>query len=370
MGYLDLVERPTLLLDQRKVRANIGRMAAKAKENDVGLRPHFKTHQSAEIGDWFRDFGVKAITVSSVDMAVAFAEAGWDDILVAFPVNLRQIEAINQLAGSIKLGLLVESADTAKRLDEMLTADVEIWLKIDAGYQRTGIDWEDKAMLVETAEAVSKAEHLSLKGILTHSGNTYGARSVSEVQEVFGEAVERMRMVQALLSDEGYEVALSVGDTPGCCLAENFDGIDEIRPGNFVFYDLMQAHIGSCELDDVGVALACPVVALHPERERIIVYGGAVHLSKEALIRTDGSLNFGRVVYLKEDGWIPLGEEIKVVSVSQEHGIIQADNDLLKLVKVGDVLGVLPVHSCLTADLIRRYLTIDGQWIDCIPKEG
>jgi D-serine deaminase-like pyridoxal phosphate-dependent protein len=369
MGYLDLVERPTLLVDENKARRNIERMAGRAREHGVGFRPHFKTHQSAEIGQWFRDFGVEAITVSSVDMAVGFAAAGWTDITVAFPVNLRQMGAINRLAESVKLGLLVESAETARRLDEGLTADVTVWLKIDAGYGRTGFHWENAAAIAATAEAVAGAKRLSLKGILTHSGNTYGARSVADVRQIFGEAVERLWQVQALLAGRGFSVAISVGDTPGCSLAENFEGVDEIRPGNFVFYDLMQWQLGACSLGDIAVAVACPVVALHPERGRIVVYGGAVHFSKEVLIRGDGSLNFGRVVLLKEDGWTPLGEDVRVASVSQEHGIIEADRDLFDLIKVGDVLGALPVHACLTADLLRRYLTVEGEWIECVPKD-
>lgn len=130
----------------------------------------------------------------------------------------------------------------------------------------------------------------------------------------------------------------------------------------------MQQRIGACELEDIAVAVACPVAALHPDRGRIVVYGGAVHFSKEALQEEDGGLNFGRVVLLNEKGWTPLGEDVTVVSLSQEHGIIQANEGLFEQVNVGDVLGALPVHSCLTADLLRRYLTLEGEWIECIPK--
>jgi D-serine deaminase-like pyridoxal phosphate-dependent protein len=365
-----MIERPTLLLDKAKVIGNLERMAEKARANGVRLRPHFKTHQSAEIGAWFRESGTEGITVSSVDMAVGFAAAGWEDITIAFPVNLRQMGAINGLAERVKLGLLVESAETAQRLDGLLGAEAAVWLKIDAGYGRTGIHWQDNETLKETADAVAGARRLSLKGILTHSGNTYGAGSVSDVRRLFGEAAARLRQVQALLFEFGYSVAISVGDTPGCSLAESFEGIDEIRPGNYVFYDLMQAKIGACQMEDIAVALACPVVAVHRERGRIIVHGGAVHLSKDFLQDEDGQNNFGRAAMLTEEGWLPLGEEARVVSVSQEHGIIEVDKALLDSVGVGDVLGVLPVHSCLTADLMRRYLTLEGKWVGCIEKSG
>jgi D-serine deaminase-like pyridoxal phosphate-dependent protein len=368
MGYLELITRPTLLLDRQKAIGNMKRMADKARANRVRQRPHFKTHQSAEIGEWFREFGTQGITVSSVDMALGFAKAGWDDITIAFPVNLRQMADINDLADRVKLGLLVESADTARKLAQQLTADVDVWLKIDAGYGRTGIHWQNKGALEEIANTVAGARNLSLKGILTHSGNTYGGRSAAAVRQIFKEAVGRLRKVQVIIFELGYSVEISVGDTPGCSLAEEFKGIDEIRPGNYVFYDLMQWQIGACGLEDIAVALACPVVALHPDRGRIVVHGGAVHLSKDVLVDEDGERNFGRAALLNEDGWTPLGEEARVVSISQEHGIIQADEALINSVKVGDVIGVLPVHSCLTADLLRRYLTLDGEWVECIEK--
>src|SRR6476620_10300974 len=92
---LKQITRPTLLLDEARCRRNIERMASKARRSNVRFRPHFKTHQSAQIGEWFREAGVNAITVSSVKMAEYFASHGWDDITIAFPANWREIEAIN-----------------------------------------------------------------------------------------------------------------------------------------------------------------------------------------------------------------------------------------------------------------------------------
>ncbi|MCD6346711.1 MAG: alanine racemase, partial [Bacteroidales bacterium] len=94
---------PTLLIDEEKVKRNINRMLAKARDHACTLRPHFKTHQSVEIGEWFRDKGVEKITVSSFDMALKFASAGWNDITVAFPVNILEISKINIIASTIDL---------------------------------------------------------------------------------------------------------------------------------------------------------------------------------------------------------------------------------------------------------------------------
>ena len=93
-----------------------------AHQAGVTFRPHFKTHQSAEIGEWFRAAGVTAITVSSVDMALYFARHGWNDITIAFPANLRQQRDLAELARQIHLGLLVESVETVQHLASMLDA--------------------------------------------------------------------------------------------------------------------------------------------------------------------------------------------------------------------------------------------------------
>ena len=92
------ITRPTLLVDENKVRRNIARMAQKARDAQVQLRPHFKTHQCATIGDWCRDAGVRHITVSSLEMATYFADHGWRDITVAFPCNVAQLDLLQELA--------------------------------------------------------------------------------------------------------------------------------------------------------------------------------------------------------------------------------------------------------------------------------
>jgi len=123
------IKKPTLLLDPAKARRNIHQMVAKAHSQDVRLRPHFKTHQSAQVGEFFREESIAAITVSSVEMGAYFARHGWKDILVAFPVNVREIDEINVLAKTAHLGLLIESTETMRFLGQNLKAPVDVWIK-------------------------------------------------------------------------------------------------------------------------------------------------------------------------------------------------------------------------------------------------
>jgi D-serine deaminase-like pyridoxal phosphate-dependent protein len=354
------IEKPTLILNPTVTRQNIARMAQKARSSGVRFRPHFKTHQSAAIGEWFKQEGVKAITVSSVDMAAYFAAHGWDDITIAFPLNWRQIDAINQLAAEIRLNVLVESAETVQFLKENLTSSVGVWLKIDTGLHRTGVQWDDFT-LSQLAAGIAGSDKLRLQGLLTHSGHTYREQGKSAVEAVYQETVERMSTARQRLESAGFAgLDISIGDTPSCSLVDDLSAVDEIRPGNFVFYDMMQVQIGSCAAGDVAVAVACPVVARHPDRETVIVYGGAVHLSTDFLPSATGR-NYGAIALPTADGWTDPVPDCYVQSVSQEHGVIRASRILLDEVKVGDVLMILPVHSCLTVNQFRAYRTPSGE---------
>jgi D-serine deaminase-like pyridoxal phosphate-dependent protein len=358
------IDKPTLLLDKQRVLRNIDRMVEKAGKNDVLLRPHFKTHQSAEIGEWFRSRGVHAITVSSVDMAEYFVDHGWKDVTIAFPVNLRQIGKINDLAKNARIHTLVESEDVVRILDGELSEEISIWLKIDAGYHRTGIRWDDDVSIASVARAVRESRSLTLRGILTHSGHTYGTGSPTEIRTIYSQTLERMLDIRQSLERIGFDAAISVGDTPSCSIVEDFGEIDEIRPGNFVFYDLSQAQFGSCRIEDIAVAAACPVVAKHSDRNQIVIYGGAIHLSKESLAGKNSPAIFGQVGSPAARRWTAVEPECDVISLSQEHGIIRASDRLFHQTEVGDILLILPVHSCLTANLLGRYLTLDGEVIE------
>lgn len=365
-SIFDSIEKPTLLLDEAAARANIRRMTARMKSAGVRFRPHFKTHQSAEIGEWFRGEGVNAITVSSVEMAQYFAAHGWDDITIAFPVNLRQSRELNDLARQTRLGLLVESAEAVRRLAETLTAPVDLWLKVDVGAHRTGLPWDQPEAAAQVLEAVRSAPPGSfrLRGLLTHAGFTYAARGADEVCRRSSKSLTRIEELRSALTGAGFDpLEISVGDTPAASLCAIPSSVDELRPGNFVFFDAQQVQIGSCGWQDVAVALACPVVAKHPDRCQVVVYGGAVHLSKDYLVEGE-QRSYGAVCLPEGSRWgAPLAGAY-TASLSQEHGIIQLSPADLDRVQIGGLLCILPAHSCLTVTLMKRYLTLDGRMID------
>lgn len=352
-----MITQPTLSVNETICRSNIQMMCEKAAANQLIFRPHFKTHQSVKTGEWFREAGVTAITVSSVSMAQKFADAGWDDITIAFPMNIRESEQVSQLAEQVKLNLLFDTHEQASALASVLKQEAGYFIKIDVGHRRAGILPDDTDSIDRIISAAG-SELLNFKGFLTHAGQTYSAKNKDEILSIHRKSAEILHGLKQKYINKFPGIITSSGDTPSCSLATDFTGIDEIRPGNFVYYDLMQLQLGSCSFNQIAAAVICPVVSVYPSRNEALIYGGAVHLSKESLNRTDGRRIFGLAVPFNEgnltdaDVWIaPEGDDF-VVSLSQEHGIISLDSQWAKNLKPGNMVAIIPVHSCLVADLI------------------
>ena len=163
-----------------------------------------------------------------------------------------------------------------------------------------------------------------------------------------------MTRLKDLLQQAGIsEAHLSYGDTPTCSIFDDFSTFDEIRPGNFVFYDLTQLRLGSCSEHDIAVVLACPVVAIHPETNKIIIHGGGVHFSKDFLPNDSGKL-FGYLIGHNDDLWWNINKNNYIFSISQDHGEVHVTDEMVANTKVGDLLYFYPVHSCMTADLMKN----------------
>ncbi len=363
MSYLKKIKEPTLLLNEEICRNNIRQMAEKAKWNECIFRPHFKTHVSLEIGQWFKEVGVKKITVSSLSMAEYFSD-DWKDITVAFPINILEIERINRLANKIQLNVLIESQEVCQFLDLQLTSKVRAYIKIDAGNKRTGISIDSISRIENLVQKIDQSEQIELFGFLCHAGESYSAKGKNEILLIHNDYQNRLSKFKAYFTKDYPDLILSIGDTPTCSRAEDFTWADEVRPGNFVFYDVMQWIIGSNSLNQIAVAMACPIVAKHKERNQLVIYGGAIHFARDSRMHPFLDKNiYGLAVELTEKGWKPTKHVNYFTRMSQEHGVLQVSDEFFDQFKVGDLIGILPIHSCMTSNLMKKYLTVEGNWI-------
>ena len=349
---IDTIVEPTLLINKKKCLSNISKMADKALRNNLLFRPHFKTHQSLEVGEWYRDFGVSKITVSSVKMAKYFSEAGWKDITIAFPLNPREISRINSIPNDITLNLTIENFKAIELISPKLSRPVNIFIKIDTGYNRTGIWYEENEKIEFLLQQIDQEELATFKGLLIHAGHTYNCNSRDEILEIHQDSLLKIKQIKSKFSKMYPDVIISYGDTPSCSIADDFANIDEIRPGNFVFYDLMQNNLGSCTIDDIAVTVACPVVAKHSSRNQIILHGGAVHFSKEYLYKNDRKF-YGLRTFPENTHHNPFVKASSIISLSQEHGVLEIlDQTEFERINIGDLVFILPIHSCLTSNLL------------------
>ena len=341
---------PALVLDLDVLQANLRRMASRCQELAVSLRPHVKTHKCLEIAERQRALGARGITVSTLAEAEPFLAHGFEDVTWAFPLVLSRLDQAARLSRTGRLGLTVDSPTALEALDAV-GEPFRVWLEVDCGYGRSGVDPEDPAS-AELAGAIHQAPDLTLEGILTHAGHTYGARSPEEIARIAERERAVMTEFAAALRAKGVEVpAVSVGSTPGMSRVSRLDGVTEVRPGNYAFYDYTQASLGSCDIGDCAVTVVATVVSCRPAASHSVVDAGALALSKE-LGPEDEPPHYGHLFAELEGG--SLDPEARIVSVSQEHGIVNRRR------RVGSRVRILPNHSCLTAALFDAYHVVRG----------
>ena len=345
------VVKPTLLLNQEKSINNIKNILQNIKYSKINIRPHFKTHQSLEVGRWFKKLGVQKITVSSVSMAKYFSDE-WDDITIAFPINILEIEDVITLQKKINVNLLIDSLESLKFL-EGLDEKFSLFIKVNVGYNRAGIDYDDDE-ISQIIEYASNSTKIKINGFLSHFGNTYLSKSGEEIESVFNSSLQKI----SYLNKKYKDFEISIGDTPSSSLVKSYPKfITEVRPGNFIFYDLDQFKIGSCKLDQVAIRLVCPVVSIYEKRNSLLLYGGSVHFSKDYIIENNKKC-YGYVY--QGDNWSLDNKVGYIKSLSQEHGVVEIENS--KNLKIGDKLSVIPVHSCLTVDKMKEFYVGDKKF--------
>jgi len=357
-----IISKPTLIVDRARVERNIKRIAEKAALTSTELVPHFKTHQSLSIGDWFKTYGIQRITVSSVSMAKYFAAGGWQDIYIAFPLNLNELDDITQLAKSINLTVLVNRMEHLTGLITEVEENVNVKIEIETGANRSGVLPGSTSLITELLEKISASQH-AFDGFYSHFGHTYKAKAKDEVIQIYTDSLSLLDELKDRF--QAFNPQISVGDTPSASALDLYSNIKSVHAGNYVFYDLTQVQIGACNEDDIAVVLAVPIVSKNQEKLELVVYGGGIHLSKESLLSSEFNRPvFGKVVEFKDNDRTSSLPGCFVKSLSQEHGVIQVTQAVFDQFGIGDSLGILPVHSCMTADCMRGYDDTEGEKID------
>jgi len=153
---------------------------------------------------------------------------------------------------------------------------------------------------------------------------------------------------------------VSVGSTPTITQVDHLVGVDEARPGNYIFFDAFQATLGSCGFADCALTVLASVVHRDRARRKIVVDAGAIAMSKDrGAVEIDPGCGYGHVLDLDGND---LG--LRLSGMSQEHGMINGvDDSVFDKLPVGARVRILANHSCLTAAQYDHYNVLEGDRI-------
>jgi len=349
---IEALPTPALLLDLDVLESNLGRMSQRVERLGVALRPHIKTHKCIEIAKLQRQGGIAGLTVSTLYEARVFADHGFNDLTWAFPLVLSRLPEALDLAARSRLGFVIDSEKALAALSSLPPREnpIHVWIKVDCGYHRAGVDPRAESSL-RLAGDIAASSGLIFEGILSHSGDAYYGQDSDEIAAIAEQ--ERVIMVELAerLRSSGIEVrGISVGSTPAMTHAHDLDGVTEARPGNYALFDYTQHVLGSCSIDECAVTVLASVVSSHADHS--VIDAGALALSKDPGPKHAEVPSMGRV--FSDPGSKALDPDLRVVSVSQEHGIVN------RALAVGSKLRILPNHSCLTVSCFDEYQVVRG----------
>jgi D-serine deaminase-like pyridoxal phosphate-dependent protein len=341
---------PAVLIDLDVLERNVARMAARARETGVKLRPHAKTHKVPEIARLQVAAGAAGISVAKTSEAEVFAAAGFDDLVVAYPVvGGDKVLRLLALAERVRLAVGVDSLEGARMLAAPFHAagrGLDVMLKVDVGFHRAGVAPHDAPGV---ARSVAAVPGLRLRGVFTHAGHAYGAASREGVDEVAAAEGSTLAAVAAELARDLGPLEVSVGSTPTARRAMAVPGVTECRPGNYVYHDASQVALGTCALEDCALTVIATVVSV-PAAGRAVLDAGSKTLSSDPLRPQPGG-----------HGWV-LGTRSRIARLSEEHGVVEvAEGDRFA---VGQRVRVLPNHACVVSNLHDVVHGVRGERVE------
>lgn len=354
---------PCLVLDAERMDRNIARLRARLDGLGVALRPHLKTAKSVDVARRAMNSAAGPATVSTLKEAAQFAAAGVRDIIYAVgiaPAKLAQVLALR--AEGIDLAVVldtVEQAEAVAAASRAAGTRIPALIEIDCDGHRSGVLPGDRQRLIDIGRALEAGA--ALRGVITHAGGSYTARGAEALQQC-AEA-ERRSVVDAaaILREAGLPCpVVSVGSTPTAHNALDLTGVTEVRAGVFMFFDLVMAGVGVCQIDDIAVSVLATVIGHQRDKGWILIDAGWMAMSQDRGTSKQ-AVNQGYGLVCDITGK-PFGDVI-LADANQEHGIITVrpgSGAKLPELAIGDRVRILPNHACATGAQHRGYHVVHG----------
>ncbi|GIV58536.1 MAG: metal-activated pyridoxal enzyme [Rhodothermaceae bacterium] len=375
LPLLDDLPTPCLLVEQARLERNLTRMQALADAQNVRLRPHAKTHKSVALARRQVALGARGLTVAKPGEAEVFVDAGFDDIRLAYTVVGEDKHArLLRLMERARISFCVDTLDGARAASAFYAAHgrrAEVLVEVDVGYGRCGVRW-DHPESIRFVREVATLPGLRLAGILTHAGHAYhgprdGETAEDALRRVGVEERERMLAFAAALHEAGIPgvtpgaFELSIGSTPSLRFFENrtLAGfcITEVRPGNYVFHDVIQVGLGVAGLDACALTVLTTVISKHRDpdgQEHLFLDAGKKMFTSDQSQHADG---YGVILYNART-MEPL-PHARITALSEEHAWVRVPGGAT--LRVGDRVRVVPNHACVAVNTQPHLYLVDGE---------
>lgn len=347
------LETPAVIVDLDVMDRNLSRMADYCRQHQLLLRPHTKTHKIPELAKRQLASGATGITVAKIGEAEVMLNAGITDMLIAYPiVGQEKTTRLARLAGEARISVSVDSEEAARGISEAATRQgtkVGILLEMDVGFGRCGLGVESD--LVTLAQKITALSGLEFRGLMFFPGH-FGV-APEERAAMRNHVNEFLERVLEAFSRSGLSLAIvSGGSTPTAYEGSLFHGVNEVRPGTYIFNDRNTVAVSACSLEDCALSVVVTVVSTAVPGHAV-VDGGSKTFSYDRFQWGDGR-GFGIV---KED---PAAE---VERFSEEHGHLNIQQSARRY-RVGDRLSIIPNHVCTTVNMHDEIYGVRGERVE------
>lgn len=358
------LDTPCLILDKAKMDANHARMSANAVKRGVKLRPHLKTIKSPDAARYVLRETDCPIAVSTLQEAQEFGRAGFKDILYAVAVTPQKLDRVVALRREgIDLKVLIDSEEMAdavalkaRQTGEAIPALIEV----DVDGHRAGIGADEADRLIDIGKRLS--DGAVLYGVMAHAGESYDLSDKEAIEKSALNEARKTTAMAEVLRTAGIDCPhVSVGSTPTALAEIGPEGVTELRAGVYIFFDLVQAGIGVCDVDDIAVSVLTTVNGWHDSKRQIFIDAGWMALSRDRGTASQAKDQYFGLV-CDEDG--RLMDDLVVLATNQEHGIVTLRPGVAgetPRLPIGKRLRIIPNHACATSSQHDRYHVLDGQ---------
>lgn len=349
------LETPAVIVDLDVMERNLSRMADYCRQYRLLLRPHTKSHKIPDLAKRQIASGATGITVAKLGEAEVMLNAGITDILIAYPiVGDDKTTHLVKLAEQANITVALDSEEAARGISGAAMRQgtrIGVLVEMDVGFGRCGLGNESDVLTL--AQTITTLPGLEFRGLMFFPGH-------------FGVGPEQRAALRVQVNDfldrslDAFERAglplliVSGGSTPAAYESSFFHGVNEVRPGTYIFNDRNTVACDAASLSDCALSVVVTVIS-SAVPGRAIVDGGSKTFSYDRFQAGDGR-GFGIV---KED----LAAEVE--RFSEEHGHLNVERSERRY-RVGDRLSIIPNHVCTTVNMHDEIYGVRGEQVETV----